>query len=1308
VYAELHTLSNFSFLRGASHCEELVVQAKRLHYRALALTDECSLAGVVRAHVAAKQCELPLIVGAELNCVDALKLVALATNRAGYGALSRLISRARRAGDKGHYVLERRDLENALEGCLIIWLPQTDATALPHQAEDGRWLRERFAGRLWVGVELLTGGSDARRLALLQALGKALELPQVAAGDVHMHRRNRRALQDVLTAIRLGIPLHEAGVRLFPNGERCLRPLERLSELYPAALLEQTLAIAERCTFSLDELRYEYPEEIVPAGETPTSHLRALTLAGCAKRWPQGVPCGVRKGLEHELRLIAELRFEPFFLTVNDVVQYARSQGILCQGRGSAANSIVCYCLQITEVDPSRMSMLFERFISKERNEPPDIDVDFEHERREEVIQYIYGKYGRERAALAATVICYRPRSALRDVGKALGYDLAQVDRLASSMQWWDGQRVDPERIRALGFDPSDPRTTRLMALTTEILGFPRHLSQHVGGFVIARGRLDELVPIENAAMPERTVIQWDKDDLDALGLLKVDVLGLGMLSAIRRAFELINRFGGTPGSDLNLATVPSEDAAVYDMICRADTVGVFQIESRAQMSMLPRLRPRNFYDLVIEVAIVRPGPIQGEMVHPYLRRRNGEEAVHYPSKEVEGVLSRTLGVPIFQEQVMQLAIVAAGFSPGEADGLRRAMAAWKRKGGLEPFQQKLINGMRGRGYTESFANQIFNQILGFGEYGFPECVVGDTRVIDADTGRWVTIEDVFRGKARLENTLACDPELKLRSRKVLRVIQSGVKPVWRMRTALGHEICATAEHPFMTLSGWRNLGELRVGDHVATARSMPVAGGCKWPRHKILGVWGCGARAKALPPQVFELCNGNIGLLLARLWEGDGGFSMRGHASYDTASIVLAFQIQHLLLRLGIVIRRDREARGITWKELGHRAELCVREIQSRGTAKIGFRRHVIERVGKALGSCDLLRLAGSDIYWDRIVSIEPVGDKETYDLKIEGDHNFVANHFVVHNSHSASFALLVYTSAWIKHYEPAAFCAALINSQPMGFYAPAQLVRDARAHDVEVRPVAVDTSAWDCTLERREDGRPALRLGLRMVKRLSEEGAKRLVAARAVRPFTGLEDLAERASLDRRDLEALAAGDALAGMAGHRYRAYWQVSGIERPLPLLSAETAVPEGIPLLRAPREGHDIVADYGSLGLSLRRHPLALLRRRLEARGILTTEALWGLPSGRWVTTAGMVITRQRPGSASGVTFVTMEDETGHVNLIVWKRIAEEQRAALLESRLLEVRGPVQREGDVLHVIAQRLTNLSALLGELVFESRDFR
>jgi error-prone DNA polymerase len=1031
VYVELHTLSNFSFLRGASQPEELVTQAKALNYRGLALTDECSLAGVVRAHVAAKELGLPLIIGAELNCLDQLKVVTLATDRASYGALSRLISNARRATRKGCYSLARSDLENALPGCLVLWLPRVDKAGLARQEQDGRWLRERFTGNLWIGVELTTCGYDARRLEWLQTLGKTLQLPCVAAGDVHMHRRSRRALQDVLTAIRLKQPLHAAGYALYPNGERSLRSLQRLRELYPAPLLAETVSIAERCTFKLDELRYEYPEEIVPPGETPTSHLRALTMQGCAYRWPGGTPAAVRENIEHELRLIAELKFEPFFLTVHDVVEYARSQKILCQGRGSAANSTVCYCLRITEVDPSRMSMLFERFISKERNEPPDIDVDFEHERREEVIQYIYGKYGRERAALAATVICYRPRSALRDVGKALGFDLAQVDKLARGMQWWDGQRIDPERIRASGFDPDDPVIARLMALAAEILGFPRHLSQHVGGFVIARGRLDELVPIENAAMPDRTVIEWDKDDLDALGLLKVDVLALGMLTAIRRAFNLVNEFGGSSPTlnELELANVPSEDSAVYDMICRADTTGVFQIESRAQMSMLPRLRPRNFYDLVIEVAIVRPGPIQGEMVHPYLRRRSGEEAVTYPSKEVEAVLKRTLGVPIFQEQVMQLAIVAAGFSPGEADRLRRAMAAWKRKGGLEPFQKQLIDGMRERGYEESFAQQIFKQILGFGDYGFPE--------------------------------------------------------------------------------------------------------------------------------------------------------------------------------------------------------------------------------------------------------------------------------------SHAASFALLVYTSAWLKHYEPAAFCAALVNSQPMGFYAPAQLVRDARTHGVEVRAVDVMISEWDCTLERREDGRPALRLGLRLVKHLSQEGAARLLAARTLQAFDCIADMAERAVLDRRDLEALAAADALTKLTGHRHRAVWQVTGVERALPLLPAATAVDEGIPLLRAPREGQDIVADYGSLGLTLRRHPLALLRDKLQRRGVVPTQDLWGQPNGKLVITAGLVITRQRPGSAGGVTFVTMEDETGYVNLIVWNRVAIEQRAALLESRLLEVHGKLQREGDVQHVIAQRLINLSSLLGDLVVASRNF-
>ena len=997
MYAELHALSNYSFLRGASTPGELIAQAKQLGYRALALTDECSLAGIVRAHVAAREQGLPLIVGAEFRCVCGMKLVVLATSRTDYGALCRLISRARRAGAKGAYRLAREDLEEALAQCLLIWLP----AAADGRREQGLWLRERFAGRLWIGVELLTSGVDVRRLAALEALGAALGVPCVAAGDVHMHRRSRRALQDVLTAIRLNTPLQAAGLALFANGERHLRPLSRLCALYPAPLLAATLALAERCVFDLGELRYEYPEEIVPEGATPAGHLRALTEEGAAARWPAGVPAAVRETIEHELRLIAELRYEPFFLTVHDIVRFARSQGILCQGRGSAANSAVCYCLGITEVDPARMSMLFERFMSKERDEPPDIDVDFEHERREEVIQYIYRKYGRERAALAATVICYRKRSAQRDVAKALG-------------------------IAA-----DDPNDARLAELAGQLQGFPRHLSQHVGGFVIARGRLDELVPIENAAMPERTVIQWDKDDLDALGLIKVDVLALGMLTAIRRAFDLANAFGGSarvPGA-LAMASVPADDPAVYDMICRADTAGVFQIESRAQMAMLPRLRPRNYYDLVIEVAIVRPGPIQGEMVHPYLRRRTGEEAVTYPSEAVESVLRRTLGIPIFQEQVMQLAIVAAGFTAGEADGLRRAMAAWRRKGGLEPFERRLIGGMRERGYAEAFAHQIFQQILGFGEYGFPE--------------------------------------------------------------------------------------------------------------------------------------------------------------------------------------------------------------------------------------------------------------------------------------SHAASFALLVYVSAWLKCHHPAAFCAALLNSQPMGFYAPAQLVRDARAHGVEVRAIAVEASDWDCTLERRADGAPALRLGLRLVKHLSREGARRLTAARAARPFAGAADLAERAALHRGDLEALAVADALAGLAGHRHLAVWEVSGIEHALPLLPAATAVAEGAPLLRAPREGAQILADYGSVGLTLRRHPLALLRERLAARGVIPAAGLHALADGDRVRTAGLVITRQRPGSAGGVTFVTLEDETGHVNVIVWKRIAQAARAALLDSRLLEVRGTLQRQGEVLHVVARGLADLSTLLGGLVVVSRDF-
>ena len=1023
-YAELHALSNFTFLRGASHPEELVETAASLGYEALAITDECSVSGVVRAHMAAKvggPKKLKLIVGSEFRLESSLKLIVLAQNRQGYAALCRLITRGRRAAKKGSYKLNADDFRDGLNDCLVLWIPGNQLLL----GADDTWITEVFRGRLWIAVELLTDGLERLRLERLRHLSKALNLPLVASGDVHMHRRERRALQDTLTAIREGVTVDRAGFALYPNGERYLRPRKTISRIYPRALLQETVRIADSIQFSLDELRYEYPDELVPAGETATSWLRHLTEEGMQKRWPAGTPAKVMALVEHELELIRELRYEPFFLTVYDIVSFARRQHILCQGRGSAANSAVCFCLGITEVDPERMATLVERFISRERNEPPDIDVDFEHERREEVIQYIYQKYGRERAALAATVITYRPRSALRDVGKALGLSGLQVDRLARSMQWWDGQEVDDSRVLEAGLDPASPLIKRLLYLVQQVMGFPRHLSQHVGGFVISNGPLSGLVPVENATMADRTVIQWEKNDLEDLGLLKVDVLGLGMLTAIRRSFDLIRSFDGR---EYSLASVPPEDPLVYDMICEGDTMGVFQIESRAQMAMLPRLKPRCYYDLVIEVAIIRPGPIQGDMVHPYLRRRSGEEAVEYPSDEVREVLQRTLGVPIFQEQVMQLAVVAAGFTPGEADQLRRAMAAWKRRGGLGPFEGKLIRGMQERGYEEGFARQIFQQILGFGEYGFPE--------------------------------------------------------------------------------------------------------------------------------------------------------------------------------------------------------------------------------------------------------------------------------------SHSASFALLVYVSCWLKRHEPAAFTCALLNSQPMGFYSASQLTQDARRHGVTVRPVDVNESDWDSSLEHTQSGKPALRLGLRQVKGLSKAAGETIVSERAA-PYTSIQQLLEQTGLNRRELSALAAAGALKSLAGHRHKVRWTVAGVEEPTPLFSSLDRY-EAVPMLRRPTEGQDIVADYQSLGLTLERHPVALIRKRLDAWRYVTALELAGLPSGRLVGVAGLVITKQRPGTASGVTFVTLEDETGCSNLVVWKKIAEEQRDVLLNSRLMGVQGELQKEGKVIHVIARKLVDHSELLGELLLKSRNFR
>jgi DNA polymerase III alpha subunit/intein/homing endonuclease len=1451
AYAELHCLSNFTFLRGASHPHELIERADELGYRALAITDECSVAGVVRAHVAARDRPVKLIVGAEFRLSCGLRFVALAVDRRGYGRLCRLITRGRRAAPKGEYTLTRADLEaTGLEQCFILWLP-----AARPSPEELRWLAGLFPDRVRIAVELLRDGTDGAHLAVLRTLGAECGVPLVASGDVHMHVRARARLQDALTAIRLGLPIAAAGLQLHANGERYLREPARLARLYPHELLEAAVELAAGCHFSLDELRYEYPRELVPPGETATSYLRRLTQQGARWRWPGGVPPDEHAAIEHELALIAELNYEPYFLTVYDIVAYARGRGILCQGRGSAANSRVCYCLGVTSVDPQRgAALLFERFISRERSEPPDIDIDFEHERREEVLQYVYNKYGRERAALAATVITYRPRSALRDLGKAFGLTPAESARLARVMQWWDGRAAMRERLSAVGFDVDGAALSRLLPLAAELTalpGFPRHLSQHVGGFVIAAGPLEELVPVENAAMRDRTVVQWDKDDLNDLGLLKVDLLALGMLTALKRAFALVNGYRGTHHA---LGELPAEDPRVYDMICRADTVGVFQIESRAQMAMLPRLKPRCYYDLVIEVAIVRPGPIQGDMVHPYLRRRSGVEPVEYPGEAVRAVLHRTLGVPIFQEQVMQIAIVAAGFTPGEADALRRAMGAWKRSGGLDPFRERLLGGMRARGYSDEFAQRIYRQMLGFGEFGFPECVVGNTRVVNADTGQWVTIDEIVSGRVELKTTVACDSDLHLRRRRVLAVKSSGVKPVWRLRTALGHSITATAEHPFLTTGGWRQLGKLQVGDYVAAARSLPISGCFRWPRHQIavladliaegnlchpstfffyttasrhcksfakaverfpntravidrhrncfsvrvrrvdrkhqsaavawvqaLGIWGHGARQKYLPAEVFELCDSNIALLLARLWDGDGGFSLAGHASYDTASPRLAQEIQHLLLRLGIVarlyrrvrsyrgrtlqhyvvtvtgaplrrfwlyigrrlldperrrrsrilaaasgtgrmsrdiipaevratIRWERNRAGLTCKELGRLTGLAVSEIVSCSAKKLGFRRYVIERLATVLRSRRLRRLATSDVYWDKVVAIEQLEPQATYDLQIEGDHSFLANNLIVHNSHALSFALLVYDSAWLKCHEPAAFTCALLNSQPMGFYAPAQLVRDARAHGVEVRAVDVRASDWDATLERRADGEPALRLGLRLVKSLSEAGAGRVVAARAARAFTSVADLASRAALDRGDLEALAAAGALAALSGNRHLAFWEVAGAERPVPLAPAAARgvdLEEGRPLLTAPSEGETLIADYAALGLTLGRHPLALLRPQLAAARLKSAGELAQAGDGATVRTAGIVLMRQRPAAASGVTFVTLEDESGQVNVIVWERVGDAQRRALLESRLLEVHGELQQQEGVTHLIARRLIDRTALLGELMTRSRDF-
>ncbi|TAG05346.1 MAG: error-prone DNA polymerase [Betaproteobacteria bacterium] len=1034
TYAELFARSNFSFQIGASHAEEMVRTAAQLGYRAIAIVDECSLAGVVRAHLEMLDINkaggaLQLIVGASFD-VDGNTLILLAQTRRGYGDLSALITHARQRTQKGAYQIRLSDFD-ALRDCYAILIANNaDSLSQKNEATPDVITIHQLLQHTWrlpraLGYSRLLTQSDATRFALSQQLASQYGVPIVAVGDVVMHDKSRKMLHDILCSVVHKKTVAQLGQLCDQNTERVLRPLKALTHLYPLELLIESTFIASQCPFSLDELRYEYPEEIVPPGHTPASYLREQTYLGATQRYVDGIPETASLLIEKELALIAELNYEPFFLTVYDIVKFARSQNILCQGRGSAANSAVCYCLHVTEVDPARMSMLFERFISKERNEPPDIDVDFEHQRREEVIQYIYKKYGRERAALCAAVSAYRTKGAIRDIGKALGFSLEQLDRISKNLTWWDKKADLDLRLAEIGFDPKLRRIKQLIENVHTIHGFPRHLSQHPGGFVIARERLDRLVPIENASMPDRTVIQWDKDDIDALGLMKVDVLGLGMLSCIRRALDLI---GLQRNQAFRLQDIPAEDKAVYDMLCRGESTGVFQVESRAQMNMLPRLKPQNYFDLVVEVAIVRPGPIQGGMVHPYLKRRQGIEKVEYPSAAVKEVLKRTLGIPIFQEQVMQLAMVAAGFTAGEADQLRRAMAAWKRKGGLGHLEQKLTDGMLANGYSMDFARSIYAQIQGFGTYGFPE--------------------------------------------------------------------------------------------------------------------------------------------------------------------------------------------------------------------------------------------------------------------------------------SHAASFALLVYASAWIKHHHPAVFCCALLNSQPMGFYSPSQLTQDARRNGVNVLPIDINESQWESSVPFCNEALATLRLGFRLVSGLSQVAAERIVSARSDRTFTNLRDLMTRAALDQGDMKALANADALRSISGHRIATLWEASATAiSDLPL--ADVPDDDEFITLNPLNENQDVIADYRSTGLTLRRHPLELLRPKL--RGIHCASDLIKTPSGRHIRVAGLVTCRQRPGTASGVTFVTLEDETGNTNVVVWKALADvaSERRSLVAARMLIVHGTLEHQGPITHLIAKHLEDASHLLGALSVSSHDF-
>ncbi|WNO09788.1 error-prone DNA polymerase [Teredinibacter sp. KSP-S5-2] len=1041
-FAQLFCLTNYSFLRGASHASELVERAYDLGYSALAITDECSLAGAVKAYITAKELDFPIIIGSEFYLSNHCHIVVLAPNKTAYAELSGFITLARRRSEKGKYEAHLPDLRFRLQNCLIIWLPQNqiDHTGKLNNDQIAKYAKELSLGfkhRLWIGIRHQLQPAELKHYDYWQKLGKQYNIPLVACPEILMHDKNRKPLQDTLTAIKNNTSVEQLGQTLSLNAESYLKSQEELLTLYPLELLEETQRIADLCSFSMDELRYHYPEELVPEHITPIQHLTNLVNQGKQQRWPEGVPEKIQAIIDKELQLILEMQYEYYFLTVHDIVQFARKENILCQGRGSAANSVICYCLDITEIRPGQINVLFERFISKERNEPPDIDVDFEHSRREEVVQYIYRKYTRERAALAASVVTYRPRSAIRDVGKALGLDPGLIDHIAKSLAWWDRKGDLKKRIAAAGLNPQQKLMLQFFSLVQQIQGFPRHLSQHVGGFVITQKKISDLVPMENASMPERTIIQWDKEDLEAVGLMKVDILALGMLTALRKGLHYVHQYAP---HITGLKDIPQEDKATYNMLSAGDSIGVFQVESRAQMSMLPRLRPQCFYDLVIEIAIVRPGPIQGDMVHPYLRRRNKEEPVTYHNEELEDVLSSTLGVPIFQEQAIRLAMVAAGFSGGEADQLRRAMASWGKNGNLLKFEEKFIHGMLKKGYPQEFADRLFNQIKGFGGYGFPE--------------------------------------------------------------------------------------------------------------------------------------------------------------------------------------------------------------------------------------------------------------------------------------SHSASFALLCYASSWLKCHHPAAFYCALLNSQPMGFYSPSQLIQDARRHHVQVLPVEINQSDYENKLEQRPDTEGtqaqdwAIRLGFERIKTFNQPAAYRIVDNRRS-PYQSLEELAHRAKLNHSEMQILASADALCHLSGNRHQSRWRSANIKPYTPLLhDAEVNNTDEL-FTMPPNLQENVINDYDMLGVSLRPHPMALLRQTYPFTRCLKQQDLSQLGNGRFARVAGLVTGRQRPGTAKGTVFLTLEDETGNINIVVWKNTQDKYRRELLTSQLLVVKGRLETRDNVIHIIAGQLEDYSDRLQtldnqtEFRLKSRDF-